>query len=365
MIDKNRLIELFITVAKIEGLSGNERLIADYIKSFLSKLNLEISEDDASKQSGGNTGNLICKIGNGGDFALLSHMDTARSTKDVKHIITKDKITSDGSTVAGVDDRVGVAVLLYAVEHSIKNKLKMKNFTLGFTICEETTLIGSKTIQLGENIDHCFLFDSSFRPGNFVYRTPGAKTFYVEVIGRASHSGIAPEKGINSIFYASKAISRLKLGRIDDETTANIGRINGGTAINVVPESTYIEGEVRSFNVEKVEKIIEQIKLEFKNSINESEAKIKFNSTWDFKPYEISKESKTYIKLVEALRSSNLEPIPVVSFGGSDANSLNERGINTINIGIGAQNPHSNDEFVFLEDLFKDAEIALNLIKDS
>jgi tripeptide aminopeptidase len=359
----NNLIELFLETAKINALSGNEKPLADYVKSFLSRYNYSIQEDNAYLVTDSNTGNLICRIGDGGEFVLTAHMDTARPTLNMKPLILEDKIASSGDTVLGVDNRVGVTTLLFLLQKISSEKIPVKNFTVAFTTCEETTLFGSKHLGLNGNIKYGFVFDSGYRPGNFVYSSCGALGFKIKVVGKASHSGIAPEKGINSLQIAAKAISNLPLGRIDDETTINIGILKGGTAVNVIPEITELEGEIRSFDADKVETYFKICLDTFKREAEGLGGKIEFDSVWDFKPYSVSEDSYVFKEIKSALEKVGLKPAPRISLGGSDANSLNEKGIVSVNLGIGAQNPHSNDEFVFIEDLVKNVEIALELVK--
>ena len=359
----NHLIELFIKLAKIDALSGNEKPLADFIKSFLTNLGYKVEEDNAKLKTGSNTGNLICKIGSGGDFILLSHMDTARPTIDVKPIIKEDRIESSGDTVLGVDNRAGVSVLLYTLEKIAREKIPVKEFTVAFTTCEETTLYGSENLGVNGGINKGFIFDSGYRPGNFIYSACGAIGFEMKIIGKASHSGIAPEKGINAMQIAAKAISKLPLGRIDEETTMNIGTLTSGFAVNVIPESAVLEGEVRSFDLKKAEIYFNLVANTFKEEADSANAKMELNHYWDFMPYTISENSEVYQELVRAIKAVGLTPNPKISLGGSDANSLNGRGIQSINLGIGAQNPHGNDEFIYIEDLVKSAEIALELVR--
>ncbi|OGU35299.1 MAG: hypothetical protein A2068_05270 [Ignavibacteria bacterium GWB2_35_6b] len=360
-----RLINLFLEVAKINALSGNEKPLADYIKSFLAKYNYFVIEDDSTKFTNSNTGNLICKIGTGGDFVLLSHMDTARSTENVKPVILEDRIVSSGDTVLGVDNRAGISVLLYILEKIVQEKIKVKDFTVAFTTCEETTLFGSKNLGVSGAIKKGFIFDSGYRPGNFICSACGAMGFNLKIIGKASHSGIAPEKGINSLLVAAKAISKLPLGRIDEETTMNIGIMKSGSAVNVIPEVTDLVGEVRSFDLKKAENYFDLLVNTFKRETELANAEMELEYFWDFLPYTILESSSVYKEVVRAIEKVGLQPIPKISLGGSDANSLNGRGIESINLGIGAQNPHSNDEYIYKEDLFKSAEIALELVKEN
>lgn len=360
---KNRLNEIFLELIKIEGISTKEKDVADYIINFLNNLGYVAKEDKCAEISGGNSGNIICEIGSGGDFILLSHMDTARSTKGVNPVFLSDRIKSDGNTVLGVDNRAGIASILYSLELVTKKNIAIKDFTIVFTIQEETTLNGSKKIELKKEIIKGFVFDSHLRPGHFIFKSAGSMGFSVEIYGKAAHSGIAPEKGIDAIKIASTAIHNIPLGRIDDDTTANIGIINGGKATNVIPDLVFLEGEVRSMNLEKIEQKIEEIESIIEKSVSLYGGKYKFEKSWSFYPYSVDTKSETYLTLIRTLEKVNLHPKPEMTKGGSDANSLNYKGITTINLGIGAENPHSNDEFILYEDLEKTAEIIMELIK--
>lgn len=362
-MNPSRLIEIFLQVIKINALSQQEKPLADFIATFLAELGYKVEFDDSTKYTNSNTGNLICKIGSGGDFVVTAHMDTARPTENVKPIIKDDRITSSGDTVLGVDNREGVAVLLYTLERIAKERIPVKDFTVAFTTCEETTLFGSKYLGLNGNIKKGFVFDSGYRPGNFIYSACGAIGFNLKVIGKASHSGIEPEKGINSLLVATKSIVKLPLGRIDDETTMNIGTLKSGSAVNVIPEITEMIGEVRSFNSSKAESYFKFLAKIFEEEANKVNAKVEYDYYWDFKPYTVNEFSDVYQEIVKVVKKVGLIPTPRISLGGSDANSLNAKGIQSVNIGIGAQNPHSNDEFVLIEDLIKTAEIALELVK--
>ncbi|NWF89831.1 MAG: M20/M25/M40 family metallo-hydrolase [Ignavibacteriaceae bacterium] len=361
--ENEQLINLFLQIIKIDALSGNEKPLADFIKSFLQSLGYVVLEDNTKIKTGSNTGNLICNVGNGGDFVLLSHMDTARSTKNVKPVVKDDIIVSSGDTVLGVDNRAGVSVLLFTLEKIAREKIPVKDFTVAFTTCEETTLYGSLNLDLNGNIKKGFVFDSGYRPGSFIYSACGAIAFQAKIIGKASHSGISPEKGINALQAAAKAISKLPLGRIDSESTMNIGTLKSGSAVNVVPEIAELEGEVRSFDLKKAEKYFNIVEEVFKKESETANTKLELNHYWDFMPYTISEDSEVYKEVLRVLKTVGLTHEPKISLGGSDANSLNGRGIPAINLGIGAQNPHANDEFIYIEDLIKSAEIALELVR--
>jgi tripeptide aminopeptidase len=360
-----RLIETFLAVAAIDGLSGNERDVAQFIGVRLAALGLSLHEDDAAQASGGNSGNLIARAGDGGHTVLLAHMDTARSTAGMRPVLRADRITSDGTSVLGVDDRAGVAALLHAVERVMAVRGEAARFSLAFTICEETTLAGSRHLAIDPAWKHGFVFDSSQRPGRFIAGSYGCKRFCATVQGRAAHSGIAPERGIDAVRVLAAAISALPLGRIDAETTANVGLMHGGSALNVVPDRAQAEGEIRATTTPRVEQIDAEFTATFASAARVAGATVDYQSHWEFEPYRHDPASSLYARTVELLRATGLNPEPYVTPGGSDANALNARGLAAMNLGIGAQNPHGNDEFILLEDLAAAAAIAERLLLES
>jgi tripeptide aminopeptidase len=359
-----RLIEIFKEVAVIPALSGKERQMADYIHTFVSRLGLNSYEDNTFTRWNGDAGNILCPVNGGGDFIMTAHMDTPRPTADTKVVVDDEKITSDGTTALGVDNRAGVAILLYMMEKVALEQIPTRGFTVAFTTCEETTLDGSMNIPLRKEVEMAFVFDSSMRPGNFVCESCGAIAFKAKFLGKASHSGISPEKGINAILAASLAITKIPLGRVDETTTVNVGMIHGGEAINVVPAVATLEGEVRSMNLELVERLSAQIQASFEEAAEEVGAGLEYTARWDFTPYQIKPEDRVFQEISRAIKKAGLEPQSYVSWGGSDANSFNRRGLKAVNIGIGAQNPHANTEFILLEDLQKSADIALEIVKE-
>jgi len=364
-ISNDRLVNIFLELARIDGLCGQEKKVALYIKNFLSHLGLSPYEDNAKKYSGGNSGNIICRIGSGGDRVFISHMDTARSTRNMKYRIQNGTIRSDGTTVLGVDNRAGIAVLLYAVECALQHNIPLRDSTLAFTICEESTMDGARYLSLNNRIKMGFVFDSAFEPGHFIHGTCGAVSFTVTVYGKASHSGLDPEKGINAIQITAEALSHVKTGKIEDHTIVNIGTIHGGSAINVVPEMTIVRGEIRSMDLRTVEETLHTIKREFESVVEKRGGSVHMEYSWDFKPYFIDERRPTYQEAVKALERVQLTATPVISWSGSDANYLNEKNIPTVNFGIGARNPHSNDEYIEIKDLVKSTELAVQLLTGS
>lgn len=362
-MNESRLVEIFLQLARIEALSQHEAPVAGFIGDFLAGLGLKPFRDDSRGRTGSDTGNLLCRVGDGGGSLFLSHMDTARPTGGVKPRVLADRIASDGTTVLGADNRAGIALILHALETRLAGQGRPGNFTVAFTVCEETTLAGSLNLELDPRLKKCYIFDSSLPPGSFISSSCGAKNFTVTVRGVAAHSGLAPEKGINAVAVAALALSRVAQGRVSEATTVNVGVFQGGSAVNVVPETAQLVGEVRSSDMAVVDGTLRDIRARFEAEARAAGAGLDFRDEWDFRPYAISADAGVYRDVMAALQAVGLEPRPVASLAGSDANSLNGRGLPAINLGIGAQNPHANDEFILKEDFRRACAIALELMK--
>ncbi|MEE9466401.1 MAG: M20/M25/M40 family metallo-hydrolase [Candidatus Neomarinimicrobiota bacterium] len=356
------LIDLFLQLVAINATSRKEKPIADFIRSYLAGADITIEEDSAGEAEGGNCGNLICRYAGGGSVALLAHMDTVRPTADLKAQVLADRITSDGTTILGADNRAGVALILSALKGAAAGQLDLEPFTAVFTICEESTLGGSRRLELPAVIEMAFTFDSSLPPGTFISETYGAMAFTARVIGRASHAGTEPEKGINAIMVAAQAIAALETGRLDKDTTANFGMISGGAATNVVPAQATVDGEVRGRDTGHVEEVIQQIEAAFRNAARSAGAELEFSAEWHFKSYLIKPATPIYRRVKAAIAKTGLEPRAHVTPGGSDANSVNAKGIPAINLATGASNVHSDDEFILLADLLHARDILLALM---
>ena len=360
------LVPLFLRLAPIEGLSLAERCIADEVQTLLNHAGIQVVEDNSAKTHGGTAGNLLCfPPGYRADqpaVMLTAHLDTVKSTSQLKPIVDSASIRSDGTTILGADNRAGLSVLIHLLGEVAKEKTQQNNFFVVFTVGEETGLFGAGSVDLSPyNILGAYVFDCSKRPGVYIKDSVGLYAFEAEFIGKAAHSGVAPEKGVSAIQLASAAITRLTLGRIDADTTANIGTIHGGEAMNSIPERVVIEGEVRSFTQERIREQLNLIEKSLRSSV-EGTGKVTFKSEPDFEPYVLAADAPMIVALEHAMRTVGLQPQPIRYTGGSDANKYNAKGIPAVNLGVGAQNPHSYEEFVLIEDLVKSYELARALV---
>jgi tripeptide aminopeptidase len=363
------LVDLFLDAVKVDALSLKERPMAQFVKNALCGLPLEIREDLTAQMFNGECGNLIC-IPSGFDpsrpsIALLAHMDTPRETVHVRPVVSDSQIASDGTTALGVDNRAGTSVLLHVLRQHLEAG-NPGNFVVVFTVGEELGLFGSKYVDLSPyNVKMCFIFDCSKRPGTFIQAAVGCSLYDATFVGTSSHAAVAPEKGVNAIQIASRAIAQIPMGRLSPTMTSNVGMIAGGTATNVVPDRCTIQGEVREFDPHMINDHMTMLERVFRSTAKGLGGDVEFQTREDFAPFRLSAEHPVFVMTVDALKSVGLKPHPIDYLGGSDANMLNAKGIPSVNLGIGAQNPHGNDEFILVEDLDKSAEIAVELIARS
>jgi len=362
------LLSLFLRLAPIAGVSHAERAIADEVQSVLLRAGIRVAEDDAAAIVNGNTGNLLCFPPFFDEQApaiiLEAHLDTVLSTANLKALVKDDRVTTDGSTILGADNRMGLSILLdLLLKSGMTGKGTYRNFLVAFTVCEETGLYGANALDLsGFKVSAVYVFDCSRRPGIYIRDSVGLRTFKAQFIGKAAHAGVAPEEGVSAIALSAAAISRIKLGRIDEDTTVNIGKIFGGEATNVVADKVTVEGEVRSFHSERIRKELKQIQETFVASVKGS-GRVTFESLQNFGPYVHKPDSPAVVHLELSIRSAGLAPQPIRYMGGSDANVFNAKRIPAVNIGIGAQKPHSVDEFFLLEDLNASSRIVRELVR--
>jgi tripeptide aminopeptidase len=363
------LVSLFLDAVRVDAQSLHERPMAEFISNALGGLPLDILEDDTAPKFGGSCGNLLC-VPHGFDstkpaIALLAHMDTPRSTAHVRPMITDGRITSDGTTALGVDNRAGTSILVQALRSALSSGMR-GNFLVVFTVAEELGPYGSRYLDLSPyNIKMCFVFDCSRRPGVFIRSAVGCSLYRATFKGRAAHAAVAPEKGINAIHLAARALADIRIGRHSPTMTSNIGKIVGGGATNVVPDQCIVEGEVREFDPDLINQHLAMLEAHFRRVANDNGGGLEFSTSVDFSPFRLKLDDPIVRTTVEVLQQVGAKPEPIEYLGGSDANELNAKGIPAVNLGIGAQNPHGNDEFILIEDLHQSLKIALALMERS
>lgn len=366
MINKRRLIRTFKKLVRTDSLSLKEGKVVRFLQKELRALRLRYYE--AGRVRGGEVGNLIVEIP-GREIKkprilLNAHLDTVSPGKKIKPIERRGYITSTGMTVLGADNKAGVAVILEILRILKEKKIPHPPIRVIFTIAEEIGLLGAKALP-----ERVFLADLGITLDGgdidaIIYKAPSQYNLTATVFGRAAHAGIHPEEGINAIKVASIAISKMKLGRIDKETTSNIGVIKGGKATNIIPDEVELKGEARSHNFKKLKRQVEHMEKILLRTSSKYKARLKLKVEQIYRSFEIKKVEKVLKLAVSAVKRSGIKPVLKPTGGGSDANIFNAAGIPTVIMGVGADRVHTTSERIAIQDMFDGAEIVLNLIKE-
>lgn len=365
MINRKRLLATFIDLVKLDSPSKNERSVAGYIKKTF-RHRVSIAEDAAGSRIGGNTGNLILTfrgaLRSAPPLVFLSHMDTVASTKGIRPRLNGGIVRTDGKTILGADDKAGIAAMIELGRVLLEGALPFGTVQLVFTVAEEIGLLGVKHLDFNKVIGrHAFVLDGTREVGSVIVSAPALYKLRIEIIGKAAHSGIEPDKGINAIAVAAEALKSIKVGRLDRHSTANIGTIHGGTATNIVPERVIVEGEVRSLLPARISPVISRMQRAFQKAAGRHGAIVVFKKEEDFKAFDLGKDE--IVSMVRSAAHACRMPFhPYSSCGGSDANVLNLHGIKSVVLGLGINGLHAPHESIPVANLNRSAELVLSLV---
>lgn len=368
MIDAERVKQTFLDLVNINSPSRKERGVADYVKAWLSTLGFEVEEDDAGARIDGNAGNVIAFLPGTVDGAapifLSCHMDTVEPTKGINLVFDGDTIKTDGSTILGADDKAGIAAVLEGVSDVLERNAPRGDIQVILSISEEQGLRGAREMDHSKiRAKMGYVFDTERPVAGLTISAPTHDGMTVEIHGKAAHAGIAPEKGVSAIVAAGNAIAKMKLGRIDAETTANIGGIKGGKARNIVPDLVTIGAEARSRNTDKLDEQVRHMTTVFEQEAEKIGATAIVTTTRQYATYRWTAEDEVVKLGMAASRRIGIEPVFVEGGGGSDANVYNTIGIPALVVGTGYSGAHSTVEEISVTDLAKTAEFAAALIE--
>ncbi|MBE9502764.1 MAG: M20/M25/M40 family metallo-hydrolase [Proteobacteria bacterium] len=374
MINEQRLIGSFIKLSKIDSPSRHEGAISKHLKLILEGIGANPVEDGASKTTGGESGNLLAKIkGNkpsAPTIVLNAHMDTVAPGRGVYPVIRDGVIYSSGNTILGSDDKSGIAIILEVIRSLKEQELPHGDIEVLFTVCEEVGLLGAKSFDTSL-LDAKFGYSlDSTKVGTLVIAAPTANHIKFTIHGKEAHAGVAPEDGISAIKLAGHALAKMPLGRIDEETSANIGIIQGGTATNIVPGMVVLEGEARSHCTEKLLKqtntmvkcMEEAVNTANREGKNVDGARLDVEVSLDFPLMHLDKESPP-VKLAQraAMKLDRVLNL-IVGGGGSDANIFNGKGIEMAIMPTGMTDVHTNAENIKIDDMVITAELLLQTL---
>lgn len=366
-INEERLLKNFLKLVQIDALTRQEAAIAEELLKQLKALGLEAYQDDAGSKIGGNSGNVIAKLkGNVNKPALMlsAHMDRVTPGLGIKPVVRDGVIYSDGTTILAADDVAGIAGIIEAL-HVIKdNNMQHGPVEIAFTIAEEGGLHGANNLEYSKfEAKLGFAFDSGGPVGSIVVRGPAQDKIEAIIHGKAAHAGVNPEAGVNAIIAAGKGLAMMRVGRIDPETTANVGIIHGGVATNIVTDKVEIMAEARSLRNDKLEAQSQHMKECLEQGALEVGASAEVKITRMYSAFNLAEGSPVVALAQKACQKIGLTPKLVPSGGGSDANVFNASNIPTVNLGMGYMKVHTTDEYMPISDLNKVTELALALIE--
>lgn len=373
MINSERLAKTFKALVRVDSVSRDEARFAALLQARLAELGAETTFDASAAQTGSNTGNLIARVPGTIDMApllLSAHMDTVPPGKGIVPVLREGVFSSDGTTILGADDKSAIAIILEVLEVLKADGRAHPPMELVFSTCEEVGLLGAKHLDFSLITAPMGYVLDTRDPDGIVTRAPSANRLKFEVIGKEAHAGSAPEKGINAILLAARAIASLTLGRLDEETTCNLGTIRGGEATNIVPRRVVVEGEVRSHDETKLAKVTDRIVDAFRHAVETFEGR---NPEMDCPRLEVEVQAdfmKTHIPenhdvvqlARKAARALGRELEIKTAGGGSDANVFFQKGIYLGVLGTGMQDVHTLQESISLADMVKTAALVIEII---
>jgi len=368
-INEDRLVNEFFELVKIDSETKHEEKIAEVLKKKFTDLGVDVIEDDAKEKTGHGAGNLICTLkGNkeGTDtIYFTSHMDTVVPGRGITPQVKNGSIVSDGTTILGADDKAGLAAILESIHTLKEENIDHGDIQFIITVGEESGLVGAKALDRSLiHSEYGYALDSNGDVGNIIVAAPTQAKVSAVIKGKTAHAGVAPEQGISAITLAAKAISKMPLGRIDEETTANIGRFEGGKQTNIVADHVEILAEVRSLVPEKMEAQVAKMKEAFEQTAIAAGGKAEVDVKVMYPGFKQQSGDKVVEVARKAAKQIGREANLLKSGGGSDANIIAGFGIPTVNLAVGYEDIHTTNESIPINELVKVAELVVAIIKE-
>jgi tripeptide aminopeptidase len=385
-----RLGETFETLCRIESPSGQERVCANWVTAELGRIGLEVQEDEVGPVTGSDAGNLLARIpghearrsgdertahNGGGDstreagpsILLCAHLDTVPLAAPVEPVLVNSGWENANEGILGADNKAAVAVMLELARRLVSGaEPPPVGVELLFTVCEEVSLRGSREFDTGRlHSAFGYVFDHATPIGQIVLASPTHYRVVAELHGRPAHAGIEPEAGRSAIAAAASAIASMRLGRLDPHTTANVGIVAGGSAINVVPERCRLEAETRSLDAARAEDVATEMVDHLQDAANAHECDLDVTMERMFDGYRTPARAAQVQLAERALRACGYEPTHIVTGGASDANSFQRAGFPCTNLANGTERAHQSDERVSVQALEGMFEVALALIDEA
>jgi tripeptide aminopeptidase len=367
--DRERLHDTFAALCRIESPSGRERECADWVIAELRRIGLDVEEDDAGSRAGSDAGNLLARVPGVTDQSILicTHLDTVPPTAPIEPVLIDGGWENANHGILGADNKAAVAVALELARGLMAEpEPPQVGLELLFTVCEEVALRGAKEFDAGRLASPFgYVFDHASPIGEIVLASPTYHRIVADFHGRAAHAGIRPETGRNAIAAAARGIAAMRLGRLDPETTANVGKIAGGTNANVVAERCRIEAEARSLDAARVEAVTTEMIDHLQDAADAGECDLDVVVERMFDGYRARPRADSVALAERALAACGYEPRHINTGGGSDANALQAGGFQCTNLANGTERNHEPGERVSVDALEGMLEVAYALVAEA
>ena len=357
MADRERLVKTLLDLIRIDSPSGEEDAMDQEVSSRLQALGLKIHHDSYN--------NVIAKLPGDGEPVMLSaHLDTVEPGHGIRPVVEGDLVRSDGSTILGGDCKSGISIVLEALTAVVESGVGHRPVEVVFTRHEEGGLVGAHNLDFSLiSAVSGLVFDGEGPASRVAVAAPSQNVVTGNILGRAAHAGIEPENGISAIIIAAEILPLLPLGRIDAETTANVGRIEGGLKRNIIPEKVFIDGEVRSLDNNKLDHYSQKFRDAFQQVADRyPEAKVELDISNTYQAYNIDPSHPTVKMITRALADVGLEASLEATGGGSDANIFIQNGIVALPVGIGVRSFHTTKETALIPEMLQGAEMCQRVI---
>lgn len=358
----------FAELCRIESPSGRERACAERVIAELRALDVRVFEDDAGARAGSECGNLLARIPCGAPDArsvlLCAHLDTVPPLAPIEPVLIEDFWQNANEGILGADNKAAIAVILALARHVDRHGAPV-DVELLFTVCEETALAGARAFDASRlTSEFGYVFDHASPIGEVVLDSPTHFRIEADFRGAAAHAGIRPEQGRSAILAAARAIAAMRVGRLDAQTTVNVGTIEGGSAINVVPERCTVRAEVRGMQADRAEAVVAEVLERMHEAANlpECECDVDIAVERTFEGFHLPVTRPAVRAAEQALRACGYEPARISSGGASDANALIAQGVEVVNLANGTERNHEPGERVGVQELERMLYVALELL---
>lgn len=376
MIHRERFVQHFQDLVRIDSHSRKEGAIMGRLRADLEALGASVEFDDAGTAVGGEIGNLIARVPGtqpaAAPLLLNAHVDTVVPGEGVKPWVDGDVVRTDGTTVLGGDDKSGVAVILEVLRALKNDGVPHGDLEVVFTICEEVGLLGAKHLDYGRLRAREGISLDSDRPDEIIAGAPSACRLEFRVHGQAAHAGVRPEAGISAIRIASEAIARMRLSRVDPETTANVGVIEGGKATNIITDFVLVKGEARSHDERKLNRQVSHMQRRFERAARRHRVvrdgkvftgRVETTVARDYPRLRLTPDLRIVQLITEAGRRLGRQIALRRTGGGLDSNIFNDRGIAVATFGTGQHDVHTLQEYLDIPESLRAAELMLECVR--